>query len=155
MTEQVSYTLLLLVLLATAVLAICPRGTKFCWENKLSHANLIVSERLLWTNTVNSFPKCAESCSKDTACNSFTVTDLGSTKGTPSFKCRGHSFTDFEVSGGQEMNDTRFYWGKFILTMYCFDIVKVAKMTGRLRWLAAKMAVFFKEQIFFSLSILN
>ena len=35
------------------------------------------------------------------------------------------------------------------------NTVKVAKMAGRLRWPAAKMAVFSNHQIFSSLSILN
>ena len=38
---------------------------------------------------------------------------------------------------------------------HCKTTVKVAKMAGRLRWPAAKMAVFSNHQIFYSLSILN
>ena len=109
MNEQ--YLIFILLIWITTVYfckSTCPRGVKFCWENKHSHKNLVFESDLLWVKKVKIFRLCAAACSQDVRCNSFTVTDPVQGK----MRCRGHAFVDIPEEQGVTLNGTRYYWGK-------------------------------------------
>ena len=73
------------------------------WYRNVSANNLVFADHLLWSMTSRSTVECAEICSEDVNCTSFTYTDETS----DALRCRGHS--QQMTSGGTITAGTKLY----------------------------------------------